>query len=346
MRPPTDGPLEGLLDTDDRTALFDRSMDAWVLRRYEDVSAALGDARLAAGDEPSGDAGRTARLAVRDGARVALSSAHLSEWRPALDASARRMATALPTGVSVDLLQAFAEPWSVALAMTSACAPEDEAQRLAALARVIFLDAAHTANGEPSTHARAASIELGMALAATRQDPRATIDVQAFVALSQTLPCTLAAAWHALLIHPDQGAWLRQSGNTAGAVDELLRFAGPSRVVFRRARASLCLGAAQIAAGQRVALMLAEANRDPVRFPDPNRLELTRDASAHLAFGHGSHSCVGASIVRLAVTVATQALISATPATASIDDVQWIDGVAIRAPSSLAVTFTRDAPSR
>jgi cytochrome P450 len=247
----------------------------------------------------------------------------------------------LPVGVPVDLVRAFAEPWSLGLAVTSAQAADDGVARLAELARLIFVDAAHAIEGEPSTRARGASIELATMLAATRQGQGTTIDVQAFVALSQTLPCFLAAAWHALFTHPEQIERLRRD-DIGRAIEELLRFAGPSRAVFRRARAAVRIGAAHIGAGQRVALMLADANRDATRFPDPDRLDLTRDASGHLAFGRGSHSCVGASIIRLAVTVATQALIGATHGTPSVDAVEWIDGFAIRAPSSLIVTFSAD----
>jgi cytochrome P450 len=149
--------------------------------------------------------------------------------------------------------------------------------------------------------------------------------------------------WHALFTHPDQLERLRRSGDCASSIDELLRFAGPSRAVFRRAgpKGSAPLRSdAPIAPGQRVILMLHDANRDPARFPDPDRLDLARDASGHVAFGRGSHSCVGAPVVRLAVEIATNALLEASEGHVGVRDVQWLDGFAIRAPVSLTAVLT------
>jgi cytochrome P450 len=140
-------------------------------------------------------------------------------------------------------------------------------------------------------------------------------------------------------------AWLelfreaRRVIDVSTIIDELLRFAGPSRVVFRRARSEIH----PIKAGQRVALMLARANRDPEKFPDPDRLDFTRDASAHLAFGHGPHACVGASIVRMAVIAATNALNHIADGL-TVVDVHWLDGFSIRAPSTLIVALGHAGP--
>jgi hypothetical protein len=128
------------------------------------------------------------------------------------------------------------------------------------------------------------------------------------------------------------------SKSIASAIDELLRFAGPSRAVFRRAAVAARIGTVEIGAGQRVVLQLASANHDPTRFDDAERLDLSRDTSAHLAFGGGSHSCVGATIIRSATEIATRALLAVIPSVPSIERVEWIDGFALRAPSSLIVT--------
>jgi len=109
--------------------------------------------------------------------------------------------------------------------------------------------------------------------------------------------------------------------------------------VFRRAVTATRIGDIDIASGERVILMLASANRDPLVFDDPDRLDLSRDASRHLALGRGLHSCVGASIIRLATSVATDALLGAVRGAATVDGVEWLDGFAIRAPSSLFVTL-------
>ncbi len=72
------------------------------------------------------------------------------------------------------------------------------------------------------------------------------------------------------------------------AIDEMLRYSGIVRRIFRRATANMRLGGITIAEGDLAALMLASANRDPDQFPDPDRLDLTRAAPGHLALGTGT----------------------------------------------------------
>jgi cytochrome P450 len=127
------------------------------------------------------------------------------------------------------------------------------------------------------------------------------------------------------------------------AVSELLRVAGPSRAVFREARADVDIGAAHVAAGDRVILMLATANHDPERFAEPARVDCAREHSGHVAFGAGRHACAGASLVRMALDAATSALLRGTSvieldATAPVE---WIGGFAIRAPGALPVRVFR-----
>jgi cytochrome P450 len=129
------------------------------------------------------------------------------------------------------------------------------------------------------------------------------------------------------------------------AVDELLRFAGPSRAVFRRAIADVRIGNLRIAKGDRVVLLLSAANRDASRFANPDCLDLKRDSSGHLSFGRGTHFCAGASLVRLALTVATTTLLDAFSVITPIGDATWLDGFAIRGLSSLPAIAQRNPVS-
>jgi cytochrome P450 len=315
---------------------YDPTLDAVVLRSYAAVSAALDEPRLVPLGESDGDAARAARTAVRVAARELFPNSHRTIWLERLQASARSLATDITRHASVDLVAAFAAPWGLEIALAATGDLHDDPTRLAGLARTIFLDAAHTTNGEISGDACAAAAELALSLQPASH--RTTIDVQSFVALSQTLPCFLAAAWLGLFTHVDAAESLRSGTSVAPAIDELLRFAGPSRAVFRRATVIARIGSVEIGAGRRVVLELASANHDPARFDDPERLDLSREASAHLAFGSGSHSCVGATMIRSATEIATRALLAAIPCVPSIEHVEWIDGFALRAPSSLIVT--------
>jgi cytochrome P450 len=104
----------------------------------------------------------------------------------------------------------------------------------------------------------------------------------------------------ALFEHPDQLDWLaRHPEHCAGAVDELLRYDSPVQVASRIARNDLALGGVRVRKGQQALVVLGAANRDPARYSDPDRLDLTRTGASHLAFGNGPHFCVGAGLARL-----------------------------------------------
>ncbi|MGH9888469.1 MAG: cytochrome P450 [bacterium] len=300
------------------------------LTRYADVVAALDDALLFIGDDG-------ARVAVRDAAKRALAPGHVAEWRGALEASAGRVASSLPTGRRVDLMRDFAEPWSVSIALRVTGASPGDASPLTALAREVFMAAAHSTDGSVPGDAQRAASELARGL---RSGARAAVDVQAFVALTHTLPCTLCGAWLALIEHPSELARLRaQPDAMTRAVEELLRFAGPSRAVFRRARRDMFIGDRPISGGETIALMLSAANRDGARFADPDRLDFERDSRGHLALGRGSHACAGAAVIRASMAIATRALLDAFTEMELASDVEWTDGFAIRGPSSLPVVL-------
>jgi cytochrome P450 len=104
----------------------------------------------------------------------------------------------------------------------------------------------------------------------------------------------------ALLEHTDQLDWLaRHPDLCAQAVDELLRYDSPAQVASRVARDDLSLGGVSVRKGQQALVVLGAANRDPARYPDPDRLDLTRTGPPQLAFGNGPHFCIGAGLARL-----------------------------------------------
>jgi cytochrome P450 len=104
----------------------------------------------------------------------------------------------------------------------------------------------------------------------------------------------------ALFEHPDQLDWLvRHPELSMQAVDELLRYDSPVQVASRVALSDLVLDGGQVLAGQQALIVLGAANRDPAQCSDPDRLDLTRARSSHLAFGNGPHFCVGAGLARL-----------------------------------------------
>lgn len=288
-------------------AHFDPAQKAWVLSRHQDVWAALREPHLWAVSgkreiQPdTRDEG--GRLLQRAAMLESLSATFLEAWRPRLEAETYTALRSLPTGQPVDLLADFALPWGLTLGMMVTRTDPSGAGRLADLGRRVF-----AATGEGAglrADAAAATAELERIL----ESGPIPMGEPAFVALSQTLPRLLASAWLALVRSPSEFARLRSDPHLLpGAIDELLRYAGIVRRVFRRATANVDLGGVKIAAGDLVVLMLASANRDPEQFPDPDRLDVARAGTSHLALGTGRNSCVGAALIRMAASVATGVL--------------------------------------
>jgi cytochrome P450 len=116
----------------------------------------------------------------------------------------------------------------------------------------------------------------------------------------------------ALLLSPGEFARLRADRSLlGGAVEELLRHVNPvNNATFRFASEPVEIGGVHIGPGEVVLVALSAANTDPSRYPDPDRLDVGRDTSGHLAFGHGIHHCLGAPLARLEAEIAFGGLLS------------------------------------
>src|SRR6516165_2358081 len=114
-----------------------------------------------------------------------------------------------------------------------------------------------------------------------------------------------------LLRYPEQLAKLRSDLSLIpSAVEELLRYESPSQQTARLAPEDTELGGKQIRKRQAVIAVMAAGNRDPERFPDPDRLDITRIDNHHLAFGWAAHFCFGAPLARLEGHTAFENLLS------------------------------------
>lgn len=304
-----------------------------VLSTYQDVSAALRSPALAITDVGVSSTG--AHAAVRE-AGAEFAHANLDHWRTQMARTASQRAGLLPSGVPLDLFADFAAPWSLHLAALVTGVRREEVESLSPIAHEVFLAAAQATRPGVESHA------LNSAIALARRLPPTAMAVQGFVALCHTLPHFLAGAWDAVLSDADFERRLRQDPTRIPAgIEELLRFAGPSRAVFRVALQPVEIGSRALSKGDEVTLLLGTANRDPARFPNPDRLDLERGSEGHLAFGKGSHACAGAQLIRLASMIATRTLLESTESISRAGPVVWLDGFAIRAPVSLPVVIRR-----
>ncbi|KQX41202.1 cytochrome [Streptomyces sp. Root63] len=119
----------------------------------------------------------------------------------------------------------------------------------------------------------------------------------------------------ALLADPVQLEALRADPDLAGpASEELLRYLSVADPLLRSALEDVEVEGELIRAGETVTVSVQAANRDPRRFPDPDRLDIRRRATGHLSFGHGPHQCLGQQLARVEMTVALPALFARFPA--------------------------------
>ncbi|MEU4209391.1 cytochrome P450 [Streptomyces sp. NPDC026206] len=149
----------------------------------------------------------------------------------------------------------------------------------------------------------------------------------------------------ALLRHPGQLAELRADfGLLDNAVEEMLRYDGPVETsTYRFTTEPIDIGGTVVPGGGELVLaVIADADHDPARFPEPGRFDIHRDARGHVAFGHGIHYCVGAPLARLEAKIAIRSLLESCPDLA-LDAhpaaLTWREGLLMRGPHHLPVRF-------
>jgi cytochrome P450 len=117
-----------------------------------------------------------------------------------------------------------------------------------------------------------------------------------------------------LLRHPDQMERLRSDPSLiTSAIEELLRYESPSQHTARLAPQDVVLGGKKIRKRQAVIAVMAAGNRDPERFHDPDKLDLSREDNRHLAFGWAAHFCFGAPLARIEGQIAIATLLRRFP---------------------------------
>jgi pimeloyl-[acyl-carrier protein] synthase len=149
-----------------------------------------------------------------------------------------------------------------------------------------------------------------------------------------------------LLRHPEQMNKLRGDLSlTVSAVEEMLRFESPSQHTARLAPGDRQLGGKQIRKRQAVIAVMAAANRDPERFPDPDRFDVERTDNRHLAFGYAAHFCFGAPLARMEGQVAFASLLRRFENIQLVpQDLVWRTNLGLRGLTSLTVNFVASKP--
>ncbi|MFI6610790.1 cytochrome P450 [Streptomyces sp. NPDC050507] len=146
----------------------------------------------------------------------------------------------------------------------------------------------------------------------------------------------------ALLRHPDQLARLRADPDLIrGAVEELARYDTVTQAIVRVVAQDLEIGRRTLREGDLVYLFLGATNRDPERFEDPDRLDLSRPGNRHLSFGHGPHFCLGGPLAKLQAEVAVGTLVRRLPELrlADASTLDWRDNPLQRRLTALPLAY-------
>jgi len=288
--------------------------------------------------------------------------------RPRVEALVGAILGRLRPAGSADLLAELAVPLPVAVICELLGVPEAERPRLSRWARHLAprLDISFFRDPERTRLGDQAAAELGVFLNELVADPSrrhaegllaALVAVEAdgdrldraevvvlgallLVAGFETTANLVGNGLLALLHHPEQLALLRDGEpDPAVMVEELLRHDGPVQFTQRVLLEELELAGHRIAARTLVALFIGAANRDPMVFADPDRLDITRHPNPHLAFSSGIHHCLGAALARLEAAVAIPAVVRSLPDLRLAGRPRWRDTFVLRGLRSLPVTW-------
>jgi pimeloyl-[acyl-carrier protein] synthase len=194
--------------------------------------------------------------------------------------------------------------------------------------------------------------DLVSALVAARDEAEALSEAEllAFVVLlllagNETTTNLIGNGLLALCRHPEQLERLRREPELMPtAIEEMLRYDPPVQMTARIALKDTNVGGTEIAAGTFLFLLLAAANRDPRRFPNPETFDVAREANDHLAFGEGIHFCLGAPLARLEGAIAISSVIQRFPALRLADadaELTYRGSLTLRGLSRLPLAINR-----
>ncbi|MGJ7923285.1 cytochrome P450 [Neobacillus sp. LXY-4] len=145
-----------------------------------------------------------------------------------------------------------------------------------------------------------------------------------------------------LLNNREQLTLLRENPTLIeSAVEEFLRFESPTQLTARVATETIELNGTIIQQGEQVYILLGAANRDPRQFKNPNQLDITRNPNPHLAFGAGSHFCIGSTLARMEAQIAIQTLLGRfNLLQLATSQLQWRELAGFRALKELPISFS------
>ncbi|MEZ5117086.1 MAG: cytochrome P450 [Candidatus Nanopelagicales bacterium] len=166
------------------------------------------------------------------------------------------------------------------------------------------------------------------------------------VAGNETTRQAISHSMKALMDNPDQWQWFLDNPDKAQvAVEELIRYASPVYHFRRTATRDVEMHGQQIKEGDKVVMWFPAANRDPEKFDDPYRLDLSRFPNDHLTFGKGPHTCMGANLARLEIRILFETLLPRLESIEQAGDIVRVRSNFINGIKKFPVRVKAKAPS-
>lgn len=158
---------------------------------------------------------------------------------------------------------------------------------------------------------------------------------------NETTKILISNAVHMLLRHPDQRRLVADNPALIGAaLEEVVRFECPVQFIGRIVKQDFTYKHASMKQGDYIVLMIGAANRDPKRFRDPDRMDITRPDNRHISFGEGNHACLGQNLARMEAEIAVGAFLQRFPdAQLASPDAEWTPTFGLRGLKHLVVTL-------
>ena len=159
---------------------------------------------------------------------------------------------------------------------------------------------------------------------------------------SETTTNLINSAILCFIENPDQLARLRANLDLLpSAIEEVLRYRSPLQWMFRVSTREVELHDQTLPAGSFMLAMIGSANHDPRQFNEPERFDITRDPNPHIAFGHGTHFCLGAPLARLESKIALTEFLTRVEDFAPAWDAPWQPrrGLHVHGPTRLPIRF-------
>ena len=255
----------------------------------------------------------------------AFTSRAIARLRPRVESITDQLLGELPTGRTVDLIESFALPLPIGVISALLGVPDTDRGKFAGWTKPFVTTSApeelRRAETDTTDYLKALISSkrdepgedvLSALVMATEDGDRLSPDellAMAFLLILAGFETTvnlIGNGVHALVREPAQLDALRSNpALLPRAVEEFLRFESPLNMATNRfTSAPVRVGDVEIPAGEFVMIAILAANHDTAQFPDPDQLDIMREANAHLAFGYGIHYCLGAPLARLEGEVA------------------------------------------